>query len=140
MSGPAPPNPGAPQKPLGARSAAAGFGRRFALGGIAVALVYSLLPARSPKVPGSPVDTLKTPGVKNIENAYTNGGATPTHTKAYGGTIQGRKSDASLREGHGTNKSNGFNEPNIGSDQRSTQPTKAEQIFNEVQYGSAKGK
>ena len=139
-AGPAPPNPGHPKKPIGAKSAGAGFGRRVALGGLAAALVYSLLPARSPKPAGSPVDTFKTPGVRNIENAYSNGGATPTHTKGYGGSIQGQKSGGTLRENHGTNRPNGFNDPDIGADQRPDRPTKIEEAFNQVNYGSSKGK
>ncbi|KEF63052.1 uncharacterized protein A1O9_01028 [Exophiala aquamarina CBS 119918] len=139
-AGPAPPNPGAPKKPLRAPSASSGFGRRLALGGAAVALVYALLPARSPKPAGAPVDAFKTPGVKNIERAYTNGGATPTHTKAYGGTIQGKGTDGTPRESSGTNQAAGFDRPGFGSDQRPQQPTKAEALFSEIQYGSAKGK
>ena len=39
---------------------------------------------------GAPaVNLLRTPGVKNIENAYSNAGATTTHTPAYGGTRMG---------------------------------------------------
>lgn len=139
-AGPSPPNPGTPKKPVGAPSTGSGFGRRFALGGVAIALVYALLPARSPKPAGSTVDAMKPPGVKNIERAYTNGGATPTHTKAYGGTVQGKGLDAPLREGSGTNQPGGFDQPDFGSDQRSARPTKGEEVFNEIQYGSAKGK
>lgn len=139
-AGPAPPNPGAPKKPVGSPSAASGFGRRFALGGIAVAVVYALLPARSPKPLGSPVDAIKPPGVKNIERAYTNGGATPTHTPAYGGTVQGKGLDGQTREISGTNRPAGFNHPGFGSEQHKEQPTKAEEVFNEIQYGSSTGK
>ncbi|KAK5045423.1 hypothetical protein LTR84_009287 [Exophiala bonariae] len=139
-AGPAPPNPGAPKKPLGAPSAASGFGRRFALGGIAVAVVYALLPTRAPKPSGSPAEAIKPPGVKNIERAYTNGGATPTHTPGYGGTVQGKGIDAPRRESSGTGKPGGFDQPNIGYDQRRDRPTKAEETFNEIQYGSSKGK
>ena len=40
---------------------------------------------------GAPsVNPLRTPGVKNIEDAYSNGGATTTHTPAYGGTKLGQ--------------------------------------------------
>jgi len=111
----------------------------LAVGGAAAALIYALLPARSPKPAGTPSDTFKTPGVKNIERAYTNGGATPTHTKAYGGTIQGKGIDGPPREISGTNQPAGFNRPGFGSDQRPTQPTKGEELFNEIQYSSAKG-
>lgn len=139
-AGPAPPNPGMPRKAPGAPTGGGRFGRRLALGGIAVAVVYALLPARAPQPAGTPSTTFKTPGVRNVENAYANGGATTTHTKAYGGSIQGQKGEAGLRENSGTNKPAGFEHDGIGEEQRPIQPTKVGEAWNEFKYGSPKGK
>ncbi|RVX72328.1 hypothetical protein B0A52_04533 [Exophiala mesophila] len=139
-AGPAPPNPGTPRKAPGASSGGSHFGRRFALGGIAAAIVYALLPARAPQPLGTPSTTFKTPGVRNVENAYANGGATTTHTKGYGGSIQGQKGAAGLREKSGTDKPAGFAHEGMGEEQRPVQPTKVGEAWNEFKYGSAKGK
>lgn len=138
-AGPAPPNPGTPRKPPGG-SSSSNFGRRFALGGIAVAVVYALLPTRAPRPGGAPSDAFKTPGVQNVEKAYANGGATTTHAKGYGGTVQGKKGEGDLRENAGTNKPKGFEHDGIGEEQRPVQPTKVGEAWNEFKYGSPKGK
>lgn len=136
--GPAPPNPGQRKSPAAA-AASSKFGRRALIGGLAFAFVYAVLPARSPRPPGTPPDTFKTPGVRNVENAYANGGGTTTHTKGYGGTIQGTKG-SKPRENAGTDKPKGFEHDGIGEEQRPTQPTKVGEAFNEFKYGSPKGK
>ncbi|KAK5460991.1 hypothetical protein LTS15_003054 [Exophiala xenobiotica] len=138
--GPAPSNPGQP-KPPRAPPTGGLLGRRLAIGAAGFALVYYLLPARAPKPPGTPADVFKTPGVKNVEKAYQSGGATSTHTKAYGGTIQGRRGDETMREGASTGAPRGYDEPDIGYDQRPGPISgKAGEKFNEIQYGSPKGK
>jgi hypothetical protein len=54
----------------------------------------------------SDTNLLRTPAVQNVEGAYQKGGATSTHTKAYGGTPLGVKSDVT-RDGAGTGKPQG---------------------------------
>jgi len=91
----------------------------------------------------SPAITLKTPGVSNIEKAYTNAGATPTHTKAYGGTTQGDKKSVYLREGGGTGESkkvSPFEKEGMGDEQRPQPATKAGEIFDQTMVGSHKGR
>jgi hypothetical protein len=78
--------------------------------------------------------------VRNVENAYQNGGATATHTKAYGGTIQGRKGDGPMRDQSGTDKPNGFQEEGIGEEQRPNQPTVVGKKWNEMTSGSSTAK
>lgn len=130
-SGPATPRP----------SSGPRFGRGALLAGLGLGLLYAVLPAKSPKPAGSPPSDLsKTPGVKNVENAYANGGATKTHTKAYGGTVQGTKGASGLREGAATDKPKGFDHEGLGEDQRSRDPLKIGQAWNEFKYGNAKGK
>lgn len=104
-------------------------------------MVYAFLPAKSPKPLGTPSSSpFKTPGVQNVENAYANGGGTTTHIKGYGGTIQGTKGAGPLRETGGTGKPQGFEHEGIGEEQRPTQPTRIGEAFNEMKYGSTKGK
>lgn len=91
--------------------------------------------------------TFSTTGVNNIEKAYTNAGATPSHTPAYGGTTMGKKEDVALKEeGSGTgsrakNMQSAHNQEGVGSDQRpaSAAPTKIEEAFNQTNIGSTKG-
>ncbi len=117
------------------------FGRGILLAGLALGVVYAVFPSRPPQPAGSPGSTLfKTTGVQNVENAYANGGATTTHTKAYGGTVQGTKGKSGLREGAATDKSGGFEQEGMGEEQRSNNPTKLGEAFNEFKYGSSKGK
>ncbi|KIW12359.1 hypothetical protein PV08_09636 [Exophiala spinifera] len=106
--------------------------RRLAIGGVAAGLLYFALPARWPEF-------FKTPGVRNIERAYQNGGATSTHTKAYGGTIQGR-ADETMRDNAGTSVPEGFAKEGIGHDQRPEPLTKFGEKWNEFHYGHPKGK
>ncbi|KAL6250757.1 hypothetical protein RBB50_003060 [Rhinocladiella similis] len=115
--------------------------RRLAIGAGAVCLVYFLLPARSPKPTGTPpTEVFKTPGVRNIEKAYQSGGATATHTKAYGGTIQGRRGDETMRDGAATGAPAGLAQDGIGNDQRPGPMSKVGEKWNELQYGHSKGK
>jgi len=137
-SGNAPPNPGYRKNPAAA-AASSRFGRRALIGGLAFAFVYAVFPARSPRPAGTPSDAFKTPGVRNVENAYANGGGTTTHAKGYGGTVQGTKGKV-LRENSGTDKPKGFDHDGIGEEQRPVQPTKVGEAFNEFKYGSARGK
>jgi hypothetical protein len=78
---------------------------KLALGALGLGGLYMYQASRPPKPAGAPADTnlLRTPAVKNIEGAYQNGGATSTHTKAYGGTPLGVKSDV-MRDDAGTGK------------------------------------
>jgi len=138
--GPAPPNPGQPRSSPAARPPALSrLGPRILIVGVAFGLAYALFPAKSPAPPGSPPSSFKTPGVANVENAYANGGGTTTHTKGYGGTVQGTKGSGPLRENVGTGKPKGFDHEGIGEEQRA-QPSKVGEAFNEFKYGSSKGK
>lgn len=139
-AGPAPPNPGQPRMSGPRPPTLSRLGPRILLGGLAVGLVYGLWPAASPPAPGTPSSGFKPPGVRNVENAYANGGGTTTHAKAYGGTVQGQKGAAGLREDGATNKRKGFEHDGIGDEQRSTQPTKVGEALNEMKYGSSRGK
>ncbi|EXJ53781.1 uncharacterized protein A1O5_13030 [Cladophialophora psammophila CBS 110553] len=116
------------------------LGRRIALGGLVVGAALYFWPSASPGVPGAPITTAKTTSVQNIEKAYARSGATSTHTKAYGGTIQGQKEDAPMREGSATNKPTGCQQDGMGDDQRPNNPTKPEKWWNKTMYGSEKGK
>ena len=134
-----PPNPGQ-KRPTSAGRPPVRLGPRILLGALALGLVYAMFPARPPKPPGSPPSDFKTPGVQNVENAYANGGATATHTKGYGGTIQGTKGSGPMRENAATDKPPGFDHDGIGEQQRPTQPRKIGEAFNELKYGSPRGK
>ncbi|OAP55063.1 hypothetical protein AYL99_10763 [Fonsecaea erecta] len=116
------------------------LGRRMVVGGLAVGAALYFWPQASPGVPGTPVATFKTPSVQNIEKAYANGGATSTHTKAYGGTIQGQKEDAPMREGSATSNPKGFQREGFGNDQRPNEPMLPGKWWNKTMYGSEKGK
>ncbi|KIX97876.1 uncharacterized protein Z520_06654 [Fonsecaea multimorphosa CBS 102226] len=116
------------------------LGRRIALGGVVVGAALYFWPQASPGVPGAPVTTFKTTSVQNVEKAYANGGATSTHTKAYGGTVQGQKQDGPMREGSATNNPKGYQQEGIGHDQRPTDLTKPEKWWNKTMLGSEKGK
>ncbi|KAL2418099.1 hypothetical protein ABEF95_000329 [Exophiala dermatitidis] len=138
--GDAPPNPGTPKRSGGAPRPSGPFGRRLILGGLALGLIYAVWPKRAPQPGGTPSNPFKTQGVQNVENAYENAGATATHTKAYGGTVQGKKESGSYRETVGTDKPKGYSQEGIGYDQRPQQPTKVGEVWNEFTYGSSKGK
>lgn len=144
-AGPAPPNPGTPRKAPGSGistpTALARYGPRILLGGVALGAAYTFFATRAPGPPGTPgAKPFSTSGVKNIESAYTNAGATSTHTKAYGGTQQGDKKDENLKEGGGTGHPKGFEQDNIGEEQRPVQPNKVGKAFNDMKYGSEKSK
>lgn len=84
----------------------------------------------------------KTAGVAGIENAYSNAGATPTHTPAYGGTKMGDKDSVGLKDSSGTgspNKKSPMEKEGMGSDQRPSRSTKIEEAFNQTNTGSTKG-
>ena len=83
---------------------------------------------------------MKTIGVQNIEKAYGRGGATSTHTKAYGGTIQGETSDGPMREGGSTGSLNAYDQEGIGEDQRPGAQLKVEEAWNKTMLGNEKGK
>ncbi|KAI1613923.1 hypothetical protein EDD37DRAFT_478258 [Exophiala viscosa] len=145
--GPAPANPTRPKRPPGAPAPghplgplANPWGRRVLLGGALLTAVYFVLPNRSPQPPGVSADSFKTPGVKNIEKAYQSGGATATHTKAYGGTVQGERGAETPREGGATGAPGGYNQEGVGFDQRPGPMSGAGAKWNEIQYGSAKGR
>lgn len=138
--GPAPPNPTRPKRPAGVPATSNPWGRRVLLGGAALGLVYFMLPTRSPLPPGTPPSALKTPGVKNVERAYQSGGATATHTKAYGGTKQGQRGDETPREGAATGAPKGYDQEGIGFDQRPGPLHPVGEKWNEIQYGSPKGR
>ena len=82
---------------------------------------YTYFAVRQPKPKGTPGPVpFKTPGVENIEGAYQSGGATSTHTKAYGGTGLGQKDDAP-RTGDGkfgTGRNMGMEHENIKDQQK----------------------
>jgi hypothetical protein len=140
---PSPPNPGQPRKgPTTPQPTnLARFGPRILLGGVLLGVTYTYFATRVPKPHGTPVSNpFKTPGVKNIEEAYQSGGATSTHTKAYGGTPLGQKDDLARGGQFGTGKERGFEEEYIGEAQRPTQPNKVGEKFNEMKYGDPKGK
>lgn len=117
MSGPSPPNqPG--KGPVNPNNLGR-YGPRILLGGLALGLTYTYFVTRAPKPTGTPVpNPLRTPGVQNIEGAYQSGGATSTHTKAYGGTSLGEKDDVPRRGqgNYGTGKEKGFKEEGLGDE------------------------
>lgn len=155
-NGPAPPNPGTPKaRPNVQRPNA--FLRRPGLivTSLAIGTAAYLYMNNTPAPRDEPFITGRTSGVKNIEKAYTNAGATPTHTKAYGGTTQGDKDSVHIRDpgtdtsgsavlsggsGVGRDGSSPYNREGHGDDQRPGSRTKAEQMFNQTMYGTPKGK
>jgi len=105
--------------------------------GVAAYMFYGF---RAPAPGGTPtMNPLRTPGVKNIENAYKSGGATSTHTKAYGGTRQGER-DEVMKEGGATNNPQGLDQDKLGDEQRPEQAMKPGQMFKDMNYGSKAGK
>lgn len=144
--GPAPPNPTRPKRPPGAPPPghplgplANPWGRRVLLAGTLLAAVYFVVPGK-PNAPGASADTFKTPGVKNIERAYQSGGATATRTIAYGGTKQGERGGETPREGGATGTPGGHDQEGIGFDQRPGPMSGVGEKWNEIHYGSGKGK
>ncbi|KAK5076283.1 hypothetical protein LTR64_006239 [Lithohypha guttulata] len=155
-AGPAPPNPNAPKKNPRVKQPNA-FLRRPGLivSGVAVFGALALYLNKPPSPRSEPFVSARTQGVQNIEKAYTNAGATGTHTKAYGGTTQGDKESVFLRDppkdskgsavvsgGSGMNKNETapYSRPGYGDDQRSGSKPKAEEIINSDAYGSKGGK
>ncbi len=104
--------------------------------------MYTYYATKAPPIPGSPAppNPLRTAGVANIEGAYQKGGATSTHTKGYGGTPLGQKSDVPRDGNYGSAKEKGFDAEGLGSDQRPAAAGKAGEKWNEMKYGNAKGK
>lgn len=138
MSGPG----GLPNSPPQAKAPTnlARYGPRLLLGSIAIGVTYAYLVTRPPKPQGTPsMNPMRTPGVQNIEGAYQSGGATATHTKAYGGTVQGQKDDL-RRAATGTGKQDGVGEAHIGDDQRPGITNKVGEKFKDMKYGAAKDK
>lgn len=144
MSGPAPSNPGTPKvnskapNPSMAARRPGLIAAGVALG--AGAIAYFMFPA-TPR--SEPAASFRTTGVQNIEKAYTNAGATSTHTKAYGGTKMGDKENEGLKEG-GASGHKEFDpmkqKEGLGDDQRPWIPSKAGEIFDKTMTGSSKGK
>jgi hypothetical protein len=114
-------------------------GRYIAGGAVAVGALFYLWPKAAPAVPGAPSEAFKTPGVQNIEKAYQRGGATSTHTKAYGGTTMGQTDDA-IREGGSTGNPQAFEKDNVGDEQRPGPTGPAAEKWKETMYGDKKGK
>lgn len=144
-AGPAPPNPNTPKKSPYTKPVLQRFRPSYIATAVALlgtAYFYYSKPA-TPR--DEPAIKLTTPGITNIEKAYTNAGATPTHTKAYGGTTQGDKESVYTREGGaaggtGADGSSPFSKPGRGDDQRPANQTKGGQIFDQTVAGSYKGK
>lgn len=147
-TGPAPPNPGSPKTPLHRpRPLLPRVAGPLLLGSLGLGVLYTYFATRPPAPPGTaPADPLRTPGVRNIENAYTNGGATRSHTPAYGGTVQGttgrRIDDAELRDGAGSGEQLklGFRTEGVGEDQRPSQSGWLGRTWHRMIYRSDKGK
>jgi hypothetical protein len=116
--------------------------RYITVGAVTFGALLYIWPKASPGVPGAPTagQGLKTTAVENVEKAYGRGGATSTHTKAYGGTIQGETNDGPMREGGSTGNPNAYEQEGIGDDQRAHSPSKPERAWNKTMYGSEKGK
>ena len=115
--------------------------RYVAAGGITFGALLYMWPRASPGVPGAPnSDAYKTTGVKNIEKAYERGGATSTHTKAYGGTIQGEAGEGLTRDGGATGNATAFDREGMGEDQRPSAQLPPEKAWNKTMYGNEKGK
>lgn len=114
---------------------------RFATGAALGVTAYLYLNyAATPR--DNPSMSMKTTGVSNVEKAYTNAGATPTHTKAYGGTHQGDKNSVYIREGGGTGetkKLSPFDKEGMGDEQRPRPASKGGEIFDQTMLGSHKG-
>jgi len=114
----------------------------MAAGAAVFGVMLYLWPKASPGIPGAPTagKGLKSQGVTNVEKAYERGGATSTHTKGYGGTIQGKEGEARLREGGGTGKPEGHDTEGHGSDQTNDASTKVEKAWAKTMVGNEKGK
>lgn len=124
-AGPAPPNSGAgapktrgpqsichdPARPLRSSNPPRRTRRR---------LCVRLLRHTRPQVQKAPPTTNppRTPGVRNVEQAYANGGGTTTHQPAYGGSTQGNRGADGLRQGAATGLNDGMNSEHIGEEQR----------------------
>jgi hypothetical protein len=146
-AGPAPPNPGSsapkrkgPKPP--ATSQLARLGPQILLGGVAIGAAYAFFATRAPAPQGSSqgFNPLRTPGVKNVEKAYANGGGTTTYQPAYGGSTQGSKGADGLRPGGATGLKDGMGSEHIGELQRPVQPGIIGEKFHEMTYGSKSGK
>lgn len=115
---------------------------KYLLGGVTIIGIGTYMGTRSPKPGGTPEsNTFQTPGVKNIEGAYQKGGATSTHTKGYGGTTLGQKSDIT-KDNLGTGQKKGMEEEHLGDEQRQggTEKGVVGKEFEKMKYGSKTGK
>ena len=115
--------------------------RYIAAGAVTFGALLYLWPKASPGIPGAPTagGGLKTTGIQNVEKAYQRGGATSTHTKAYGGTPLGQTNDG-MREGGSTGNPNAYDQDSIGEDQRPSNQMKVEKAWNKTMLGNEKGK
>jgi len=116
--------------------------RYIAAGAVTFGALLYIWPKASPGIPGAPSGGtgLKTTGMQNIEKAYGKGGATSTHTKAYGGTIQGEANDGPMREGGSTGSPNAYDQDGVGEDQRPGGQLGVEKAWNKAMLGNEKGK
>jgi hypothetical protein len=114
--------------------------RYIAAGAATLGAILYLWPSSAPAVPGAPPAGLKTTGMQNVEKAYQRGGATSTHTKAYGGTVQGKAGEGSMREGGATGNSDAYRQEGIGDDQRASPAGKLEKAWGNSMLGSDKGR
>ena len=113
---------------------------RILLGGLALGLAYAMLLAMSPKNPWRSTLRLQTTWRSKCGKRVCKLKASTTHTKGSGGTIQGIKEAGQMRENAATGKPNGSDYDGIREDQRPTQPTKVGEAFNELKYGTSRGK
>jgi hypothetical protein len=144
-------------------------GSKLAVGGLGVGGYFLYTSMQPPKPKGHyEVNPLRTPGVKNVEGAYQRGGATSTHTKAYGGKLAhfmssgiyhhvlrpsgcsdrnigtqlGKKDDVPV-ENLGTGRPRGFTDARgMGDEQRpdGSRKTKIEETFDDMKYGNKSDK
>lgn len=104
------------------------LGPRLAIVGVAASAAY--LYFRYSEKP------LHNGAVTGIEKAYSAGGATPTHTPAYGGTPRGNPDDHKIRDG-GAGKQKFEVE---GMEQRPGDRNVAKKQWDKMKYGSEEGK
>jgi hypothetical protein len=74
--------------------------------------------APAPKDSPSTTNLLRTPGVRNVEQAYADDGGTTTYQPAYGGSTQGNGGANGLRQGAATGLNDSMNSEHIGEEQR----------------------
>jgi hypothetical protein len=96
------------------------FGPQILLGVPDVGYAYAFYAthAPGPKDSSSTTNLLRTPGVRNVEQAYANGGGTTTYQPAYGGSTKGNRGANGLRQGAATGLNDSMNSEHIGEEQR----------------------